>query len=454
MQETVSPVRLKRHPPIRHRILVHSGGEKPGIYPTNEPAAGKQQHSMIQTSKPLTKVGKFGSGSYIPELDCIRAIGISLVLLIHLWPHALFPAIFRVTQMGWMAMDAFFVLSGFLITGILVDTRSRADYFRNYYARRALRIFPLYYCTLLAAIAVLQFSHGPDYSSFTRHWGSPAWFVFYIGNFKIAYLGRYPPARTLSGLWSLQIEEQFYLLLPWAVRFLQREQLSRMLWSFVFLSPLLRLVVFWWNPANRVAQFVLLPCHMEGLALGALIAIRFRSGPWKISKARLTILVIGLISIICLSPLVEPSLTDNYSPFNRLVGYSLSSWACACIVMWLIAFRGSRYTRLLRSAPVRYLATTSYGIYLLHPLVLHFVSESGRFGLHLPYGSLSTCLATIGLSTIGASVSWYTLERPIARLKEWLFPSRLAARAEIVAPAASEGLVSSPNGAVAPEAVR
>jgi peptidoglycan/LPS O-acetylase OafA/YrhL len=168
----------------------------------------------------------------------------------------------------------------------------------------------------------------------------------------------------------------------------------------------------------------------------------------------LTILVIGLISIICLGSLVGEPLTNNFSSFNRLIGYSLSSWASACIVVWLIVFRGSRYTRLLRSAQIRYLATISYGIYLLHPLVWHFVSDSGRFGLHIPQWSLSCCIATISLTILAASFSWYAFERPIARLRERLFPSRLPAPAVVMATAASDWLVSSPSGAVAPQEVR
>ena len=374
---------------------------------------------------PPSSIGKCGFRGHIAELDCIRGVGIAVVLLNHLWPTDLFPVMFRVFQLGWIAMDAFFVLSGFLITGILVDTRSRPDYFRNYYARRSLRIFPLYYVTLLVAIVMLKLSHGVDYRSFTHDWGSPAWFFCYLGNLRMAYLGEYPPTMTFGVLWSLQIEEQFYLLFPLAVRYMRLERLSRLLWCLVFVSPLSRVAVFLFNPGNRLAQNVLLPCHMEGLALGALIAIRFRNGPWELSKPALTVVTIGLTVLTCLgSVMSKPSLDPNLTSFNRVVGYSLSSWACACIVVWLIAFRGSRFTRVLRSAVIGYLATISYGVYLLHPLVIRFVRSWGRIGVDLPYRSFRHCVVVVSLSIIAASLSWYGFERPIARLKDRLVPSR------------------------------
>ena len=138
-------------------------------------------------------------------------------------------------------MDAFFVLSGFLITGILVDTRSRPDYFSNYYIRRTLRIFPLYYLVLLALFVMMHVSNGGngiEYAQMVHQWGSPAWFTFYLGNFRMAYRNAAPPVVAYAPLWSLQIEEQFYLLFPLAVRWMRLEHLSRLLWCLVFLSPL------------------------------------------------------------------------------------------------------------------------------------------------------------------------------------------------------------------------
>lgn len=287
---------------------------------------------------------------HIPELDAVRGIGIGLVLIDHFWPKSLGLLIFSLGHLGWIAMDSFFVLSGFLITGILVDTRSRPDYFSNYYIRRSLRIFPLYYLVLLAILILTHISqggHGAENAMLIRQWGSPAWFYFYLGNFRIAHAGAWPAVASYAPLWSLQIEEQFYLLLPLAVRWMRLDHLSRLLWCMVILSPAIRVLFFLHNPNNPFPQFVLLPCHMEGLALGALIAIRFRTGPWAIREGLLAVLTSGLLLIVCVASLIsKPILADQMwsSPFDLLAGISLSSFACAGLLLSLIVFRGSRWT--------------------------------------------------------------------------------------------------------------
>jgi peptidoglycan/LPS O-acetylase OafA/YrhL len=407
---------------------------------------------VSENSELIRPPGSYRFRGHIAELDSIRAIGIGIVLLNHFWPTTMTGVIFQLGQLGWIAMDAFFVLSGFLITGILLDTRSRPDYFSNYYIRRSLRIFPLYYVTLLAAIVMLKLGQGgAEYKAFVHDWGSPVWFFAYLGNFRMAYTGSFPPSTAFGVLWSLQIEEQFYLLFPLAVRYLRTEQLTRLLWCLVFLSPAFRVAFYLWNPNNLVIQNVLLPCHMEGLALGALIAIRFRSGPWELPKIRLTILTIGLLLLTCIGSIViKPPRPDlaSLSVFSRLPGYSLASWSAACLVIWLVVFRGSRFTSMLRTAPIRYMAMISYGIYLLHPLISRFERSWGQMGFRLQHDTILRFAIVVAMSIGAASLSWYAFERPIARLKDRLAPSRQQPEASPVAKAA-ESERTAPVGAAA-----
>jgi peptidoglycan/LPS O-acetylase OafA/YrhL len=398
-------------------------------------AAREQSMSIPRTSEtePVLPIYR----GHIPELDAIRGIGIALVLMDHFWPRTLGVLLFSLGQLGWIAMDSFFVLSGFLITGILVDTRSRPDYFRNYYLRRSLRIFPLYYLVLLTILFLTHISqggHGAENAALVRQWGSPAWFYFYLGNFRLAYVGAWPMVAPYAPLWSLQIEEQFYLLLPFAVRWMRLDHLSRLLWSMVFLSPALRILFFLHNPNNPFPEFVLLPCHMEGLALGALIAIRFRTGPWPIRKGLLAALTVGLLLAACVgsfiaNPIFSPILAGQLwsSPFNLLAGISLSSFGCACLVLSLIVFRGSRSARPLRIAPIAYIAQISYGIYLLHRLAPRFLRWSGKLGIHLktPYG-VDSFIALVVLSVAAATLSWYFFEKPFMKLKDQLAPRHTA----------------------------
>lgn len=378
---------------------------------------------------PAVKPPPGGYRGHIAELDAIRSIGITIVLINHFWPHSLSRLIYAVGQFGWIPMDAFFVLSGFLITGILLDTKTRSDYFRNYYVRRSLRIFPLYFAVLIAIVLVTRHTAaagGSEYSLMERHWGSPAWFFVYLGNFKSAYMGAFPPVFAYGPLWSLQIEEQFYLLFPLAVRWMRVDHLARMLWCMVFLSPVFRFLFYLKDPHNTLAPFVLLPCHMEGLALGGLIAIRFRTGPWTLPKLRLTLLTAGLLLLtVAGAILTSPAhgVVDWSTPFNRLAGFSLSSFACAGLVLWLIAFRGSSYTRLLRLAPLKYIATISYGVYLLHPLASILLrSVTASLGIPLGPESFLRFVAVVAASIGLASLSWFAFEKPLIGVKDRIAP--------------------------------
>jgi peptidoglycan/LPS O-acetylase OafA/YrhL len=384
---------------------------------------------LRESSVSLRSRGSQGFRGHIAELDSIRAFGILLVLVNHLWPQKVFPFFFHLGQLGWIAMDAFFVMSGFLITGILVDTKSRPDYFRSYYLRRSLRIFPLYYAVLVVGVVMMKMAQGgAEYASFVHDWGSPLWFFVYLGDVRTAYMAMWPPFFAFVVLWSMQIEEQFYLLFPLAVRYLHVEQLERLLWCLVFLSPAFRIAFYLHNPNNLVIQNVLLPCRMEGLSLGGLMAIRFRCGPWEISKLRVALLTAVLLLAACLGSILSRPPKPNLaylSTFNRLAGYSLSSWGCACLVLLLVLFRGSRYTRLLRTSRVAYVATISYGIYLLHPLVMRLVRpwEVKRVFLHPE--TVPRFFVVSMLTIIAATLSWFCFEGPMAKLKDRFMPKRI-----------------------------
>ena len=166
---------------------------------------------------------------------------------------------------------------------------------------------------------------------------------------------------------------------------------------------------------------------MEGLALGALMAIRFRSGPWALDKRRLSALAIVLLTATCVASAWSNPLRaeeEFASPFNRTVGFSLSSAACAALVLWLIRFRGSRWTEWLRWSPVQYVGRISYGIYLLHmPVreVVYVVLPS--VGWSLPRESFAMVAVVIIASLACASLSWWLLERPLLSLKDRLAPA-------------------------------
>ncbi len=363
---------------------------------------------------------------HIPELDAFRAFGITMMVAGHFWPVESY-RVWKALLLCWALMDTFFVISGFLIVGILIDSRERPEYYRSYYIRRTLRIFPIYYLVLIVMTAATLIWGPAGYAYTLANWGSLAWFFVYAGNIPSATTGIWPTAAggSYTPLWSLQVEEQFYLLTPFLIRQLSVKTMTRLLWAFVFISPALRIAFYFWNPANTLAQYVLLPCHMDGLALGGLIAIRFRSGPWKIAKGPLTAATIG--GIVLTVAFCSWAGFAHDQPLNRTVGYSLASFASALIVLWLVTFRGSRVTALLRIRPVQHLGKVSYGMYLMHyPVGVTLVALWPLLlGYKLP-GLARVPLIFVVTLALG-SLSWRYFEAPVNGLRDRLSVKRVPA---------------------------
>jgi peptidoglycan/LPS O-acetylase OafA/YrhL len=367
---------------------------------------------------------------HIAELDAIRAFGITMVILDHMWPPH--NEIANVLNLSWILMDSFFVLSGFLIAGILLDCRSRPDYYRYFYTRRSLRILPVYYL-LISLLTISTFLNGTGYLysgvPALYKWGTSWWYFVYLGNVPPSVTGMTPLAArgSFGPLWSLQIEEQFYLLFPFLVHRLKLRSLALTLLGLVCFSPLLRSGLYWLYPTNVLVQYELLPCRMEGLALGALIAVRFRMGPWDLSKAKLTVMAVisGAVTCVC----AAWNGYDHYSPFNRTIGFLISPIACACVVLWLIRFRGTRLTACLRVPLVQHLSKISYAAYLFHwPIAAILVPVSAAIGLKaLGHGYLKVVTVFV-LTLATASLSWSFFESPLLRLKDRLFPAQMSPR--------------------------
>jgi peptidoglycan/LPS O-acetylase OafA/YrhL len=336
----------------------------------------------------------------------LRGIGVTLVILYHVCPWENYPrAVYLLLNLPWMTMDAFFVLSGFLIAGILLDTRTRPDYYPAFYTRRALRILPLYYAFLLIYAALMWLWKGhASYTAMLANWGSPWWFFVYLGNIPTAITGRWP-AGSLGPLWSLQIEEQFYLLFPLLVQRLSLKSLTRVLFALCCFSTVLRLLLYWLYPTNEVIEYVLLPCRMEGLAMGAWLAIRFRQGPWPVNRKRLTVMVV--CSLIVTVGSAAWSGFFMTTPFNRTIGFLLSPICCTFIIFWLIQLRGSRTTAALRIPSLQYIGKVSYAAYLFHVPVSNLVTTNNAIGRPLIIYAL-----TFGFSAL----SWHFFEKPIASL--------------------------------------
>jgi peptidoglycan/LPS O-acetylase OafA/YrhL len=355
---------------------------------------------------------------HIQELDGLRAIAILLVLVHHFWPTVGPLAQYsKLAHLGWIGVDLFFVISGFLITGILLDTVGDRGYLRNFYARRALRIFPLYYLFLLIVFTVIPLAQGGPYgqTEFLRESGSPLWYILYLGNVREALVG-VEPAYFLAPLWSLSIEEQFYIVFPLLVALLSRRSLAILLVALVLAAPAFRFVTMLLFPANERIQYLAPFSRMDVISLGCLLAVAFRSP--RCAPQRWPAAGLLLTAIAAMGAAFFLNGLDRTLPFCRVAGYSLVAVTFACFVLWTLQRRGDRATAWLRWQPVCYLGKICYGIYLLQrPAEVILLKASGKLGLAWDPGSLTLVIAKMATAILLATASWHLFERSVLRLK-------------------------------------
>lgn len=345
---------------------------------------------------------------FIAELDGLRGIAILLVMVHRFWPRSDSGLAADVAGAGWIGVDLFFVISGFLITGILLETRGRPDYFRNFYIRRILRIFPLYY--LFVGTVLLVFSWNP---AFREGAGSPLWYLFYLGNMPEGVLGNDVP-YWLGPVWSLAIEEQFYLTFPWLVALLDRRRLTIVLLSIMAITPVVRTVTMLIAPEQERVQYLFTLCRLDTIAIGCLLAIVWRS--IDIERHHAWLRKAGIVVLASAAIIALLTGLDRTTGFGRIAGYSVVALGCGAIVMLTMLAVGQRSSAPLRAAWLRYFGKLCFGLYLLHRPADTIVSAlAGRAGLD------GAALWLIPLKVIAAvamaTLSWRLLEQPILGLK-------------------------------------
>lgn len=328
---------------------------------------------------------------------------------------------------GWMGVDLFFVLSGFLITSILLSARQRPRYFRDFYARRTLRIFPVYY-VLLVTYAVTAWGWGGAQP--WRYWGMHAGFLSATIEFFRSW-NFLAPAWVYAGLtvlWSLSIEEQFYLLWAPIVRWLRPAGLWTVLVAAILGAPLLRGLIH----TRYFPEYRFLPARFDSLAWGAVLALLWQACS-QANRPRLTRALAGAGAGTGFALILLLAWTggrrENWA--FAIFGYSLLAAFFAALVGWTVARADSRapLCRGLRWRPLRYLGTISYTTYLIHyPILLATGAVLARW--HDPIG-LRNGLA-LALVLLLASASWRWLESPLLRLKPRIPEQTPARRRTIV----------------------
>ena len=368
---------------------------------------------------------------YYPALDGLRAVAVMLVFASHYFnlPPAL--------SWGFVGVDIFFVLSGFLITGILYDSQHRPDRYRVFYVRRTLRIFPLYYAVLLAPVLlypVFRWQLHPAQWMWPMYLGNYArffWSADVVNNtsvFEDIRSRAFPGfAYQIPHLWSLCIEEQFYLLWPLLVFTVgRRERLRNFCAAMVVAVLLLRMLVLHAFSAHTLSLGLLyrtLPLRADALLLGGAVALclRGREGKRLIDLAAAgfyallaVFAVLEVVSRARLGHWIDPEYMKLYSAW----GYTLLALAAATVILLAVDARTWLY-RLCLHPWLRWLGVRSYGFYVYHLLL-------GQAWILL---STALCLGHKGVAARvlpvvafagSAAVSWASfryLESPVLRLK-------------------------------------
>jgi peptidoglycan/LPS O-acetylase OafA/YrhL len=357
---------------------------------------------------------------HLPQLDGLRGIAIAIVVLGHM---LVFGVGFGRTKLGFLpplGVTLFFVLSGFLITRILLDARSKSDYYLSFYARRALRIWPLYF--LVLAILFWITNHRVAGLTFDENQVRWPFFVLYVQNIvykNATLLG--PPALGIT--WSLAVEEQFYTTWPFVVRNLTNVTLKRLLFVFIAVAPIARFVC----PQFGFDPYINPLCRFDAMAMGGLVAIWIterRPAREKMSRVAWSAVAIsfalGAVSYVAgISPLVSKTVESGL-------------WTA----MLLGAMSSLFMTRVLSHSVLRFLGKISYCAYLTH-----FIVASLTISLW-PGGGLGVrifrVIVVLSMTCLVGMFSWRFFEEPILRFKQYfptgkVFPSERAESSAAVA---------------------
>ena len=364
---------------------------------------------------------------HIPALDGIRGLAILGVAFSHLFPgNTNTPAARRIGDLlvfGATGVDLFFVLSGFLITGILFDSRATPGYFRNFYARRVLRIFPLYYAVLLAfgVLGIVQglSSHG-ELLSLSLYLQNTTLIAPRIND----YAG--PMVLPLPHFWSLAVEEQFYLVWPLLVRLIARRNRLIMVCGLSFLlCPVYRFLLASHGSGLFPVQTNTL-ARADSLLAGAALALLLRSRLHDVALQYGRVLFYGCGGAILVWLVVNANglnHPETLSSWGFALRYSLLDAACAGMIAWSLSSRSGGQMLSLR--PLRQLGKYSYGLYVLHVIagyiLLHRLREwiAADITSNKLIGGVMAGVVTFAVSYLAAYASYQLYEGRFLRLKRY-----------------------------------
>jgi peptidoglycan/LPS O-acetylase OafA/YrhL len=365
----------------------------------------------------------------IPGLDGLRAIAILLVFATHT----------DIIEFGWVGVQLFFVLSGFLITGILLDMKESLparEYFTKFYGRRFLRIFPLYYFYLAAMTVIAYWLISVDFRpNYMQIYLDQAWSaVLYVYDFFYR-VPSFQPSHFLDHFWSLSVEEQFYIVWPTLLLFFPAKNLKRLFIVLIVSAVLFRILMYLvylsgsnlWvfrDPFGLVIYSLPLS-HLDAFALGAYIS------RYPLPRARQQLLFLAIL-IPLLGFGTTYIATGNIGLVSAL-GYSLPSevnhqfvWAHTLLnyffaILIYCVVREKVMVKFLEMPWLRYLGKISYGMYVYHLALIWFVERLTEDQIRGEMAIWIRAAISLFATILIATLSYYLMERPILNLKDRFF---------------------------------
>ncbi|HEX2847708.1 MAG TPA: acyltransferase [Chitinophagaceae bacterium] len=349
-------------------------------------------------------------GSYVREFEGWRGIGIVFVMLAHYFPSLFIGS--------WIFMEMFFVMSGFLITGILMDAKSKPHYYTKFMGRRIVRVFPVYYFFLAIMFFVIPASW-LDLSYYRDH---QSWFWLYGQNWLYAIEG-WPAVKGMHHLWSLAIEEQFYIVWPLVVLVFSSKGLVRFCIFLFFFSLIFR------NTGMNMGFVMPFPYvatlgRMEGLVLGAIIAVLIRTDKSILEKLAFPVTIIsGTLAV--LMAFVAGTMMFQH-PVHYMVNYTLVDIFFAGMITMTLCDNQLKYFRKLLNHPLFvWLGVLSYSLYIFHYPIQNIVEYNFQESLQVATGSvIAAKLLSVGIAVVITFVVTYIvhklIELPFWKLRKYI----------------------------------
>ncbi len=353
--------------------------------------------------------------SYYPALDGLRGVAILLVVLAHNF------GFMNYFFFGWLGVDLFFVLSGFLITQILLNTLDKPHFLRNFYMRRVLRIFPLFYLTLIICFFVLPFfiDKSFDFSYYTKN---QFWLWTYLQNWLIVFKEPYGD-KILLHTWSLAVEEQFYLLWPFMILLIRKPKILLALMLFILTGVGVARYIVWSLQVEDLAYSSLYTyTRIDGICIGCILALTIRISPLFLKKY--TTAIVLLMATINFVFYFLNNQNGFTLPYLAFVGYTTFAVLFGILVYEATTGESKVIQFLLNNRILKFFGKISYGLYVFHwpiyvllfPFLVTFFKANSNISHHT--GELASGITVTITAILLSVISYRFFEKPFLQLKD------------------------------------